>query len=264
MMDAPVGHIAAGIVEPPAEIPADAFGTERNLGRLAEPEVEIEFLGRLGILERSARGGGAHRGLRLELFAQPAASCDGHGFEETTAEHAPLLRAHLEDAVGSLHRLADHTAFVDRQRQRFFAVDVLAGRQRVDGDLDVPMVGHADDDRLHVLAIEHLVVVLIDLTFAADLFSVGEVVGVAQVDVGAGDHAAEPCRLFADFRAASADADGGDDEFVALRLVGRGGGGEVIGRGHARSRYGRGGLQKITASVFTLAHGRSPLWIASK
>ena len=138
------------------------------------------------------------------------------------AELAPLLRAHLEDAAGSLHRLADHAALVDRQRQRLFAVHVLAGRQRVDGDLDVPVVGRADGDRLHVLAVEHLAVVLIDLALAADIFDLGEVVGVAQVDVGAGDRVAQPRGLAADVGAASADADGGHDEFVALRFVGRG------------------------------------------
>ena len=72
---------------------------------------------------------------------------------------APLLGADLEHAAGFFHGLRQNLAFVDRQRQRLFAVDVFAGPQGVEGDLHVPVVGRADGDDLHILAIEQFAIV---------------------------------------------------------------------------------------------------------
>ena len=53
---APVGELAARVFVPPAELVVAALLAVRNLGRLAEPEVPVEFLWRLSHGERPARG----------------------------------------------------------------------------------------------------------------------------------------------------------------------------------------------------------------
>ena len=73
----------------------------------------------------------------------------------------PLHRSDLEDAAGLLDDLFDQLAFVDRQRQRLFAVDVLAGQHRFDGDLRVPVIRRGDHHRVDVFAVEDLAIVLV-------------------------------------------------------------------------------------------------------
>ena len=52
------------------------------------------------------------------------------------------------------HDLAEQLAFVDRQCQRLFGVDVLAGPAGGDVDRRVPMVGRAVDNDVDVLVVE--------------------------------------------------------------------------------------------------------------
>ena len=47
------------------------------------------------------------------------------------------------------------------KRQRLFAVDVLAGLNRVDGRQGVPVIGRADHDRIHVLIVEQPTIIRI-------------------------------------------------------------------------------------------------------
>ena len=96
-------------------------------------------------------------------LAQLAAADRGHGAAEQRELVAPLLRADLHHLAGLLDRGHELLAFVDRQRQRLFAIDVLAGLERRQRDLGVPMVGRADRDRFDVLAIEQLAIVLVDV-----------------------------------------------------------------------------------------------------
>jgi hypothetical protein len=124
----------------------------------------------------------------------------------------------------------------------------------------VPVVGGADRDGLDVLAVEDFVIVLVDLAFAFK--TLGEVVGVAQVDVGTSDHVAQFGRLVADVGAATADSDGSHDEFVALGVIGPGRcAREDIGRGHARGSQAGGGFQEIATSALAPVHAKSPMQI---
>ena len=85
-------------------------------------------------------------------------------------EHlAALLGADLKHALGLFQHLDDLLAFVDRERQRLFAVNILAGLHRLDGDLGMPMVRCDDGDDVDVLAIEYLAVIALDGDF--DIFS---------------------------------------------------------------------------------------------
>src|SRR5262249_41832794 len=52
---------------------------------------------------------------------------------------------------------------LDRVRLRVFAVAVFARLHRVDRDFGVPVVGGRDQDRVHVLVVEHLAVVAVPL-----------------------------------------------------------------------------------------------------
>ena len=74
--------------------------------------------------------------------------------------HRPLLAADLEDAVVLAGRLDHQPAFADREAQRLFGVDVLAGLAGVDADQRPPVLGRGGDDRVDVLAVEELAIVL--------------------------------------------------------------------------------------------------------
>src|SRR5262249_46384529 len=56
----------------------------------------------------------------------------------------------------------------DRQRERFFTIDVLAGLHGLDGDLRVPVVGGNNRHDVDVLAVEDLAVVLVHRDLAID------------------------------------------------------------------------------------------------
>ena len=69
------------------------------------------------------------------------------------------LEVNGEDAVGGFGSL-DHLARVGRvQRQRLFAEDVLAGRQRGQGGGMVDRIGGADADRVDRVQAQHLAVI---------------------------------------------------------------------------------------------------------
>ena len=82
----------------------------------------------------------------MDVFAEPAAADDGDRLEEQQVVLAALLSADLEDAAGLLDCVADAEAFVDREGQRLFAVDVAARVQGGQRDRHVPVVGRADGD----------------------------------------------------------------------------------------------------------------------
>ena len=67
---------------------------------------------------------------------------------------APLLRAHLDDAVVAAGRVDHHPPFADGERERLFDVDVLARLAGQHGRDRVPVIRRADDHRVDVLAIE--------------------------------------------------------------------------------------------------------------
>ena len=97
VMGAPVGHLAAGVLVPPAELVVASFGDVGNIGRGAQPEVPVEALGNGGFLERPADRVVADPGLDGVNPAEPAVAHQLAG--QSIARIGPLLAAGLEDAV---------------------------------------------------------------------------------------------------------------------------------------------------------------------
>jgi len=152
---------------------------------------------------------------------------------------APLLRADLEHAARLAGHPADPLALVNRQRQRFLTVHILAGAHRRDGDGGVPVVGRADGDDLDVLAVQQLAVVLVDRALA--LVSGGESFGMAAVDVANKHDAAELAGCVAVGRAFSAHTDRADAQLVVRgSRPGRSGGAYI--RAASRRRRPRPGI----------------------
>jgi hypothetical protein len=70
-----------------------------------------------------------------------------------------VLAPDLQDPRRLLHGVHEGGALVDRVGQRFLAVDVLAGIERVETRTHVPVIGRGDDDGVDVLAVEDAAVV---------------------------------------------------------------------------------------------------------
>ena len=101
-------------------------------------------------------------------WAELAGLDDLRGFLEMLPR--ALLRPDLYDAVGASIGLQRGHRPIDRVGERLLDVDVLAGRDRIDDDLAVPMVGRGDVHGIDVLAIENAAVVLARLDRHAILF----------------------------------------------------------------------------------------------
>ena len=71
----------------------------------------------------------------------------------------PLLHPGLNDSPAFFDRPHHLSAFVDRVHDGLLAVDVLAGADRVHQHGLVPVVGRADDDRVHVLQVQGLTII---------------------------------------------------------------------------------------------------------
>ena len=69
------------------------------------------------------------------------------------------LHADLHDEAGLLPDAGNLQRFLDRAGHRLFAVDVLAGIERIDDLLGMPVIGRADADRVQVLFGEHVAVI---------------------------------------------------------------------------------------------------------
>ena len=100
-------------------------------------------------------------------------------------DRAGVLAADLEDGLRLLLGGDDGGPFLDAADHRLLAVDRLARLHGVDRHPGVPVVGHADQHGVHVLAGEDLAIVDIGLDLVAEDF-----LGVsppAFVQVGGGD-----------------------------------------------------------------------------
>jgi hypothetical protein len=60
-----------------------------------------------------------------------------------------------------MHGVAERAALGNRERRRLLQVDVLARRDRLDGDQRMPMVRRADDDSIDVLIGQEIAVVAV-------------------------------------------------------------------------------------------------------
>ena len=141
-------------------------------------------------------------------------------------DRAGVLAADLEDGLGLLLRGDDRRPFLDGADHRLLAVDGLARLHRVDRHPGVPVVGHADQHGVDVLAGEDLAIVDIGLDLAAE-----DLLGVrspALVQVGGGDQldAGHLERRLGVDEADDAHADRGDPDAVVrpgrLRRLDRG------------------------------------------
>ena len=141
----------------------------------------------------------------MQFVAQSSAAGDRHGLEKTLPVFAALLRADLKDFAGLLHDAADLLAFINREREGLFAVDVFPRPHGVDGDLHVPMIGCPDCHRVDVTTFQQRAVVAVDFTFTLNRFR--EFSRALAVHVAAGDQIPQIGRLASDSRASTADAD---------------------------------------------------------
>ena len=93
--------------------------------------------------------------LAAEL-AMPSVAITDHGnrLQEIAVILASLLGTDLQDTARFFDNLADQLAFVDRERQRFFAIDVFTGLHGFDGDLRVPVVRCGNRNQVDVVALE--------------------------------------------------------------------------------------------------------------
>ena len=214
------GHVAQRTrteIPPAAEIPR---GIDRVVGthrRRPDEGVPVERLGHALVVF------GTHQPLRpdravgegLDLahladFAVPYPFADlAHAFGRSA------LVAHLRGYLVLGGQFGQQTRFVDRVRQRFLAIDVLAGRNGVGRDDRVGVVGRSHHDRIG--RFEHLVVhaAVIVVAFGRRV-TLEDMLRVFPVDVAQADDVLAFKAL--QYRsAATADADTQDIEFVAGR-----------------------------------------------
>src|SRR5262245_19840158 len=147
------------------------------------------------------------------------------------------LRADLDDAVCGLGRLVKPLGLLDGASHGLFAINVLAGLHRLDGDRRVPMVGRGDDHGVDVLAGDHLAVIERGQFGLAGLFGL---VQSFAVNVANGDYL-RGARVFTDFHrpphhagASPAEADAADVDAVVRAQNPRVDVGVVDSRGASR------------------------------
>src|SRR5262245_11343775 len=104
MVSAPVGHLAAAVLVPPAELVV-AVGlavleAERHLRGGAEPEVPVEALGHLRLGDGTAGRVVADAALDLLDGADAASANDLTGQPEHASHLGPLLAASLHHSSG--------------------------------------------------------------------------------------------------------------------------------------------------------------------
>lgn len=105
---------------------------------------------------RSRREISRRKALSMAAGSVGASSVLAGGFPAIVAElgRGALLASDLEDAPRPVDGVAEGPALGDGERRRLLQVDVLPGLHRRDRDERVPVVGGADDDRVHVRARE--------------------------------------------------------------------------------------------------------------
>ena len=165
----PVGHDAAGVLIPPAEVRVRSLPAVVVRGRLALVKVPVDLLGRFDGRE-GATLGCVIRQCDPDLFelahAPVAHQLDGL-LELPTAT---LLGTYLHNATAFLDRLLQKFSFLDGQRHRLLGIDILAGAQRGQIYDGVPMVGRAVDDYVDVFSLQELAIILEDVGLSAEGF----------------------------------------------------------------------------------------------
>ena len=149
-MRAPVGDRPAGVIPPPAEGGVAALVHIFHLRRLSEPEVKIQGRRRhLTGLERTRAKSAGNPHVHFLKFADAPVADEFARQPESPV--AALLRPGLENDFIVAHGFDNMLAFVNRQRQRFFPIDILLGFRGGQIDESVPMIRRAMNDDMDVV-----------------------------------------------------------------------------------------------------------------
>src|ERR1035438_492852 len=164
MMAAPIGDLAAGIIENPAKVyetPRRGIG---RFGRWPEPHIVIETIGnRLGVLPiagfpeigRTARQTASH-GLQL---ADAAVANDFASL--TKPRIGALLAPTLKDPVVGFHGVTHGAAFGDGERKRLLPVNILTRARRFNHGNRMPVIRQGDENGIDILARDHFAEVVV-------------------------------------------------------------------------------------------------------
>ena len=155
MVRTPVRHQSSAVVVPCAE--SEPAWLERLLRRRPLPHIPIEARRHrlLGLLRPRVRPG--LDDIDVGDVAEDAAVEDLLRFHEVIP--AALLGPDLDDLLALTVGVEHGVQPRHRVRRRFLDVDVLAGGNRIDGLLAVPVIRRADQYRVDVLAFEDAPVV---------------------------------------------------------------------------------------------------------
>ena len=196
-----------------------ALGNVLGHGRRAEPPFPVQRGRRIDLLERAA---GVRR---ADLAGHPFHLANAAGLhqrdrcKELLLELASLLRAHLEHAAGLLDCLADELAFVDGERERLLAVNILARLERLDRDLHMPVIGHANVYDLDIFAIKHMAVIFVGVAGAVEV-AVG-CFEMLLVDIAQRDHVQERPHRIGMMQLVTPDASHADRAALGLFVIGQ-------------------------------------------
>ena len=172
----------------------------------------------------------------------------GDRHQETVVQFRPLHRSNLEDSPRFFNDLFDQLAFIDRQSERFFAIDVFSCVHRFDGDFRVPVVGRRDHHCINVLPVEDFAIILVGVGFPfLGLFRLLDI-GTQHISVHIGKRreVGKLERLAGDRPALISKADGGEDRTVVGRVVPEC---SVCRRDERRCGTGRGNSLKKTSAA---------------
>ena len=136
-----------------------AFLDVGDVGGRPLPEIPVEPLGNFSRGERTADRIVADSRLDGVNLADSAIANELAG--EAISRVGALLASGLEDFVVLARCLVHRLAFLDRQGQGFFAVDVAPRLHRGDRRQRVPVVDRADGHRVEILAVEQLAEVVV-------------------------------------------------------------------------------------------------------
>ena len=164
MVSPPVGHGSARVVAPPAPVDRVNLAVVRAIRSRADPHIPVHVI-RRGLGRQVARFARAPDVYLDRVHLADSAATDQLACQ-TKVVRRPLLAADLEDP-GIPPRIVHHRPpFAHGQRQRLFAIDVLACLASVDADQRMPVVGHGDEHRIEVLAVEQFAEVPVRLATA--------------------------------------------------------------------------------------------------
>ena len=130
MVSPPVGHLATGILQPPAKGEVAPLLDVGNARRLPLPEVPVETGRWSRGLERPADLVGSNHNINPLKLPEPA--LPHHLNSRAEAVIAPLPGADLHNPAGLLHRLEDLGPLGHGEGQRFLTVDIFPGLHGVD------------------------------------------------------------------------------------------------------------------------------------